>query len=336
MAARLGTPVLGVQGGAYPAAGTWQASFGWRYQKSDKHYIGSEYQVQRTNEGSEVINHINLADLSVRYQASKRVELALGVPYFMGTRSQALRNASRAIIERYQTQARGAGDVFFTARRWMLDTDKHPGGNLLFGLGVKIPTGENNVVDTFRVFSATPLPNGTITNVIRTVDQSIQPGDGGFGVLADLSAFKSLAKGRFSLYLNGAYLANPGGTSGVQTYRSATGEEVMSIADQYSLRAGAAVAVPGMSSLSFSAGVRFEGVPVRDLIGPSEGFRRPGYAVAIEPAISYVRGKSTISLGVPFAVYRNRLVSVADEANGTHGDAAFADYLILVGYSRRF
>ena len=26
----------------------------------------------------------------------------------------------------------------------------------------------------------------------------------------------------------------------------------------------------------------------------------------------------------------------ADEARGAHGDAAFADYLILAGYSRRF
>ena len=58
--------------------------------------------------------------------------------------------------------------------------------------------------------------------------------------------------------------------------------------------------------------------------------------VAVEPALAYVAGKNTITLGVPFAIYRNRLVSVADEANGTHGDAAFADYLILVGYSRRF
>jgi len=328
--------VLGVQGGGYPAAGTWQVSFGWRNQTSDKHYVGSEYQENRTNEGSEVINHVNLADLTVRYQATTRIELSLGVPYFMGTRSQALRNASRAIIERYQTQARGVGDVFFTGRRWMLDPDKHGGGNVLLGLGVKIPSGENNVVDTFRVFSPTPPPNGTVSNAVRTVDQSIQPGDGGFGVLADMSAFKSLANGKASLYMNAAYLSNPGGTSGVQTYRTAKGEEVMSIADQYSVRGGISVAVPKVTNLSFSAGVRWEGVPVHDLIGPSEGFRRPGYAVGIEPALMYVRGKNAISLGVPFAVYRNRLVSVADEANGTHGDAAFADYLILVGYSRRF
>lgn len=328
--------MLGVQGGGYPAAGTWQVSFGWRNQNSDKHYVGSEYQVNRTNEGSEVINHINLADLTVKYQATKRTELTLGIPYFMGTRSQALRNSQRAIIERYQTQARGAGDAFFTARRWMLDPEKHTGSNVLLGLGAKMPSGDNNVVDNFRVFSATPAPNGSVSNVLRTVDQSIQPGDGGFGILADMSAFKSLANGKASLYVSAAYLSNPGGTSGVQTYRSAKGEEVMSIADQYSVRGGISVAVPKITSMSFSAGVRWEGVPVRDLIGPSEGFRRPGYAIGIEPSLTYVHGKSAITLGVPFAVYRNRLVSVADEANGSHGDAAFADYLILVGISRRF
>jgi hypothetical protein len=328
----MGAPVIGVQGGSYPEKGTWQMSFGWRHQYSDKHYVGDEYQENRTNEGSEVINDVDLADVVVRYQATKRIEVSLGVPYFMGTRSQALRNAQREIIERYQTQARDVGDLMFGARHWMLDPDKHPRSNIQLGLGVKIPIGANNVTDTFRVFQATPLP-GSITNDIRTVDQSIQPGDGGFGVLADLNAFKGF--GDFALYFSGSYLSNPGETSGVRTYRSAPGEEVMSIADQYLVRGGASAAVPGVRNLSFSAGVRWEGVPVRDLIGGSYGFRRPGYAVSIEPSLSYVMGKNVFSIGVPFAVYRNRLVSVADEANGRHGDAAFADYLILAGFSRR-
>jgi hypothetical protein len=329
----MSTPVLGVQGGGYPEKGTWQMSFGWRYQMSDKHYVGTEYQVDRTNEGSEVVNHINLADLSVRYQATDRIELTLGSPYFMGTRSQPLRNAQREILERYQTQARGIGDLVFSGRGWLLDTASHPGGNIQFGMGVKIPTGTANAQDTFKLFDRA---TGTTSTAVRTVDQSIQPGDGGFGVLADLNAFKSLAGGKVSVYAGALYLANPQGTSSVLTYRSAKGEEVMSISDQYLLRAGAAVAVPGLSNLSFSAGVRWEGVPVRDLIGSSDGFRRPGYSIGIEPALNYVIGKNTYTLSVPFAVRRNRLVSVADEANGTHGDAAFADYLILVGFSHRF
>lgn len=332
----MSTPVLGVHGGAYPAKGAWSLSFGWRYQKSDKHYVGDEYQVERTNEGSEVINHVNLADLTIRYQATKRIELSLGAPYFMGTRSQAVRNTQREILERFQTQARGQGDIVFAARRWMLDTDKHQKGNVQLGLGVKIPTGQTNANDNFRVFSATPLPNGSISTQVRTVDQSIQPGDGGFGILADINTFRSLGSGNVALYFNAAYLSNPQETSEVLTYRTAKGEEKMSIADQYLVRGGASFAVPGVNNLSFSAGVRWEGVPVRDLIGGSDWFRRPGYAVSIEPALAYVRGKNVVTLGVPFAVYRNRLVSVPDEANNRHGDAAFADYLIMVSFTHSF
>lgn len=330
----MGTPVVGVRGATYPQPGDWQVSFGWRHQYSDKHYVGSEYQQNRTNEGSEVINDINLADIVVRYQASKRIELGVGIPYFMGTRSQPARNTEREIVERYQTQSRSVGDIIFTGRRWMLDPDSHPSSNIQLGLGVKVPTGANNVTDTFRRFQPA---DGSIASEIRTVDQSIQPGDGGFGILAELNAFKGLAGGKLALYFSGSYLSNPGGMSGVQTYRRAPGEQVMSIADQYLLRGGASVGVPGVQNLSLSVGMRWEGIPVRDLIGPSEGFRRPGYAVAVEPAITYVvGGKNIFTLGIPFAVYRNRLVSVADEANGRHGDAAFADYLVLFGISRRF
>jgi hypothetical protein len=326
----MSTPVVGVQGAAYPAPGTWSASFGWRYQKSDRHFVGSEYQEERDTEGSQVINNVNLADLSLRYQATKRVELNLGMPFFMGTRSQALRSQG-VLVERYQTQARGLGDIIFSARRWMMDPDTHPGANLQLGIGVKLPTGANNVTDTFRVLSA-----GTITNVVRTVDQSIQPGDGGFGILADFSTFKVLAFGNTSVYASGAYLTNPQGTSRVLTYRGAAGEQLMSIADQYLLRGGAAFPVPRSRNLSFSAGIRVEGVPVRDLLGPDDHFRRPGVAISIEPSLHIVTGKNVVTIGVPFAVYRNRFVSVPDEARGAHGDAAFADYIVLAGFSRRF
>jgi len=326
----MSTPVLGVQGGAYPAEGTWAATVGWRYQKSDRHFVGSEYQGERDEEGSQVINNVNLADLSIRYQATKRVELSLGVPVFMGTRSQALR-AQGELVERYQTQARGIGDIVFSARRWIFDPDTHAGANLQLGIGVKLPTGANNVTDTFRVLSG-----GVISNAVRTVDQSIQPGDGGFGILADFSAFKSLASGKVSVYASGAYLANPQGTSGVLTYRGGEGERLMSIADQYLLRGGAVFPVPRSTNLSFSAGLRVEGVPAHDLLGPSDHFRRPGVAISVEPALNIVRGKNGATIGIPFAIYRNRVRSVWDEVRSGHGDAAFADYLVMAGYSRRF
>jgi len=327
----MGTPGFGVQGTGYPAAGEWGFSLGWRYQESDRHFVGDEYQEIRDELGNQVINHVNLADLTVRYQATKRVELSLGVPYFMGTRSQSLRQ-NNVELERYQTAARGLGDIFFTTRRWMFDPDTHPGGNLQLGVGVKIPTGQNNSTDTFRVLSG-----NAVTNQIRTVDQSIQPGDGGFGVLVDVSTFTAVAGGKLSVYGGGAYLMTPGEKSNVQTYRTAPGEEVMSIADQFLARGGVALPIPKVPNMTFSGGLRLEGVPVRDVIGGDTGFRRPGVAVSIEPAVNMiVKGNNAVTLSVPVAIYRNRFQSVPDIARGAHGDAAFADYLILGGYSRRF
>src|SRR5262245_61845669 len=146
----MGTPGFGVLGGGYPLAGEWEVAFGWRHQKSDRHFVGSEYQEDRDEIGNQVINDVNVADLGIRYHATRRIELTLGIPYFMGTRSQMLRSQG-VNLERYQTAARGVGDIMFTARRWMFDPDTHPGGNLQFGAGVKIPTGANNLTDTFRV-----------------------------------------------------------------------------------------------------------------------------------------------------------------------------------------
>jgi len=327
----MGTPGFGVQGTGYPAAGEWSFSLGWRYQESDRHFVGDEYQEVRDELGNQVINHVNLADLTVRYQATKRTELNLGIPYFMGTRSQSLRQ-NNVELERYQTAARGLGDIFLTTRRWMFDPDTHPGGNLQLGVGVKIPTGQNNSTDTFRVVSG-----GAVTNQIRTVDQSIQPGDGGFGILVDFSTFSAIAGGKMSVYAGGAYLTTPGEKSNVQTYRTAPGEEVMSIADQYLVRGGVSFPIPRSVNMTFSAGLRAEGVPVRDIIGGDAGFRRPGIAVSIEPTVNViVKGKNAVALAVPFAIYRNRFQSVPDKARGAHGDAAFADYLILAGFSRRF
>jgi hypothetical protein len=38
---------------------------------------------------------------------------------------------------------------------------------------------------------------------------------------------------------------------------------------------------------TFSAGIRYECLPVKDLVGGSNGFRRPGYISSIEPGVAY-------------------------------------------------
>jgi hypothetical protein len=94
--------------------------------------------------------------------------------------------------------------------------------------------------------------------------------------------------------------------------------------------------ISGRHGLAASLGGLIEGIPSSDLVGGDRGFRRPGYTISIEPGLSYMAGRHTITLSVPVAVDRNRVRSFADKLNGRHGDAAFADYAVNVGYGYRW
>jgi hypothetical protein len=177
---------------------------------------------------------------------------------------------------------------------------------------------------------------------IRPVDQSIQPGDGGFGISMDFQYYQAISSG-ITGYLTGYYLANPRETNGVRTFRETLNpilknEAIMSVSDQYSFRAGL---MTGSNSKGISGllGARYEGVPVKDILGGSLGFRRPGSILSVEPGISYMKGNTNLQLSVPIAVRRNRPQSVTDIETSAqtgqfrNGDAAFADYLINIRYS---
>ena len=166
------------------------------------------------------------------------------------------------------------------------------------------------------------------------MDQSIQLGDGGTGFSLSYAMYKSIR--RFTIFSTGKYLFNPMGNNGVKTGRSAPLEAIMSIADQYLWEAGIGYAVPRARGLAFTVTSRMDGVPAFDAIGPSDAFRRPGYSVSLGPGVQYMHGKDMWSLNVGYAVRRDRTRSSTDIIRGTHGDAAFADSVYNVGYSRSF
>lgn len=116
--------------------------------------------------------------------------------------------------------------------------------------------------------------------------------------------------------------------------RTAAGEDLLSIAEQYIVRRGIAW-YPGIG-WGLSLGGRGEDVPVYDLLGSSRGGRRPGYAISVEPGVTWTKGAHAISMRVSYALERARLKSAPDRDNDRWGDAAFADYLLLAGYIRRF
>ena len=168
----------------------------------------------------------------------------------------------------------------------------------------------------------------------RLNDQSVQLGDGGFGFTIDTFAFKSFK--HLTIFGAATYLFNPRNTNGVPAGRPRPSEAVMSVSDQYVGRAGVAVPIRKLRGLAFNFGGRIEGVPSSDVFGKSDGFRRPGYAVSLEPGISFTRKKETWTVNVPVPVLRNRIRSVPEIRDGVRDAAAFADYIILAGYSRKF
>jgi hypothetical protein len=320
-------PVTGTEGSPYPRPGSVQLSSSYRWQKSDRHFVGSEYQADRDADSSQVVNNVHLVDLNVRYQWTQRTSVSASVPWFIASRSNPIRNANRVVIDRSVTHSNSLSDSSLTLRRWMKDPDSCKNGNFSLGLGAKLPTGESDHTDTRRTLSA-----GQIVSSVVPVDQSIQPGDGGWGFAVEATGFRRFG-GRSVGYASASYLFNPEEQSKTDRGGNDPNTRFLSIADQYLARVGVAT---NFRWVTASLGGRLEGVPSSDLIGGDKGFRRPGYAISIEPGLTFRRGHSALTVGVPVAVYRNRTRSYADKINGGHGDAAFADYLVIVGFSRLF
>ncbi len=308
--------------------GRWQLSVGYRKQLSHRHYVGTVEQKIRAEQGTEIVNDIHLFDVALTYAVTRRFNLSVGIPLQIAKRTRPgqldrLRGIENAPDQVFHST--GIGDISIMGRIWLLRPPSESGQNVSFGIGLKLPTGKADVTDT--VMTA----KGPVTSV---VDQSIQLGDGGWGIPLEVQAYKRIKK--TTLYASGTYLINPRDTNGVQTGRSRPSEAIMSVSDQYLARIGFSRPVPKTRRFAYTLGWRIEGVPVRDLIGKSNGFRRPGYAMSWEPGVQYFRARDTWSVAVPVAMRRNRKRSVSDILVGGAGDAAFADYIITVGYSHSF
>ena len=303
-----------------PRRQPWQVSIGYRYQPSNRHFRGDVEQHERDEANSEILNIYHLFDVSVSRQITRRWSVNASVPILFAYRDQKYPPIA-------EQRVRSIGDMTVGARVWLFRPPTESGGNVGVGFNLKLPTGDYNAttLSTYR--------DGT--TVVATNDQSIMAGDGGTGFSLDFQAYKPIPW-QSMVYFSGAYLFNPRNTNGVSTFRSAPGENVMSVADQYILRGGVSRPIPKLRGFVGTFGARWEGVPAHDAIGGSEGFRRPGYAVSLDPGLMYSRGSSVYSVSVPFAIHRDRTRSVPDIRNGRHGDAAFADYAIILGFSRSF
>ncbi len=292
----------------------------WRSFSSFRHFSGTVENTSRQTNGNFIPNHQNLYNISMDMQLTPRWSVNAFVPVLQGTRDQ-----KYAPVQKVEVA--GIGDMILGAQAWVFRPPTENGGNIAFSAGLKLPTGINGGMGTAK------LANGTVQQVVA--DQSLQPGDGSWGFTLGSQAYKQAYFHTIG-YFQGSWLFNPRDTNNVPTFRTAKGEGVMSVTDQYLFRAGLSRHVPKVYGLAASFGGRMEGIPVRDAFGKSNGFRRPGYIISIEPAVQYQYRRNMLSLSSPWAVQRNRRASVTDLANGKHGDAAFADYALILSVSHTF
>ena len=309
--------------GGYLQPGDFELTVGYRHQFSYKHFVGDVEQTYRVQQGTQVMNKINLQDINLTYQATSRFSLTLTVPLLFASR--------RSNNSYYTSHTAGLGDTALVAQGWLWNPRHARRGNISVGFGVQAPTGKDNVQNNVLTTAGATTPS------VVTADYSIQPGSGGWGMIFQWQAFRDLGHNTVA-YTTGSYVATQGGTNNVLRNANALKQPLTAynaIQDQYLLQVGVAHPVSVIKGLTLTFGPRMEGVPASNLIGNDLGFRRPGFAISAEPGIIYARGRNMIQASIGKAVYRDRTRSVPDKMLGTHGDAAFADYVWLLSYSFR-
>lgn len=324
-----------MDGGGVLVKGDFSVGTNFRYFQSFRHFRGKHEEPNRVANGTEVINDSYFVDISFNYALSNRLYATVLLPFASHVRSSMYEhggNPPSGLGERHITRSSGLSDMRLGVGYWLINDNLKP-YNFAVGAGIKLPTGDYNYMDTF--YNQGP---GRDQDIVSVVDQSIQLGDGGVGFNLDFQGYYMLSH-NFTVTTALFYLFNPEVTNGVLTRGSSTFE--FSVPDQFAAQLGALYS-PNIKGVNFYLGGRIEGVPSSDLIGSSEGYRRPGYAISVDPGINYHNNNLSLSLNVPIALERNRTQSFADKERTaetgvfTQGDAAFADYLINFNLTYRF
>jgi len=310
----------------------WQLNINNRYFRAHRDFKGKVD--QNTPKQNEAVVKSFMTDISLARMLQNGWSLNLSVPIAANSREASIEHGG-ANTKRHTTNSFGVGDIRFTVYKWILKPTVKQRGNLQLGLGLKLPTGDYKYQDYFY--------RNDSTKVLAAVNPSIQLGDGGTGIITELNTFYILNAARtLSLYGNFYYMANPREQNGTAITNgrvppridSITNNIVLSVPDQFSIRGGATL---NTKNWSFSGGVRYDGTPVNDLLGGSEGVRRAGYNFSIEPGVVYKIKGATIYTYVPIIVGRETKQTVSDLHKSdilnqyilTQG--GFADYVIFVG-----
>ena len=312
----------------------WQLSLTNRYYKSFRDF--KESTDQKTPAENQFVNKVYTFDISLTRILSNGWSLNMNLPITSNSRTSANEHGGPN-TKRHSTHSFGAGDLRVTAYKWILPTVEEQKWNMQLGLGIKFPTGDYRYQDYFY--------RNDSTKVLSGVNPGIQLGDGGTGIITELNTFYVVNK-TFSFYGSFHYLISPREQNGMAFTTGRTPSELQvktgavetSVPDVFSIRAGAFINV---NNLAFSAGIRNEGSPVEDLIGGSNGGRRAGHNLSIEPGLLYRLKAATLYFYMPVIIDRRVKQNVPDkiatEITGVYTVSAggTANYLVFAGVSFR-
>ncbi len=217
---------------------------------------------------------------------------------------------------RYGANSYGIGDLSLFSQCYLLKPKEHPFGNLAVGVGMKIPTGNWDV--------RANLPNLAGFDYTRRAvyPAAIMPGDGGTGIILGVNGYKNFRKSFLrgnTVFGSVSYLSNPANTNGTQSIVSSEGvplapqfltELTNSVTDSYNAQVGASIKIPRTWDKPVLAGLRarvtfnIEGIPDRDFIGRSDGYRQPGYILAVAPGFTYAYKRTLFIAEVPLVFSR--------------------------------
>lgn len=288
-----------------------------RYFEAPETYRGDNYITDTL-----VRNKLYTLNFSILRILNNGWSMAINIPISANARKNYADHGGLALPQ-YTTRAFGLGDIRIAAYKWLLDPITNQKGNIQAGLGIKLPTGDYRYQDYFH--------RKVDSTVLAPVDQAIQLGDGGTGITVELSGFYSINK-KISLFASGFYLVNPreqNGTSNLKG-RTATAIEiknsttVMSVPDQYNLRGGINLE---LQKFIMTGALRYEKVPVNDLIGGNKGFRRAASISSAEAGATFKMTNVLIfgNVGIPF----ERNIIQNEQNNMT--PAGFANVIFTLG-----
>lgn len=320
MPLRFTSASLGGQQAPYLLPHEWQIGLAARRVASNRFFVEQHEDETQAPGGQPLHLRLNTVDLSATYATSERLSLTLTVPLSHSTADNAYPD-----LQRHQVSSTGVGDISLMGNLWVGAPTGHPKGNVLLGLGVKVPTGSNHVLGNFYD------PAGNASRV--PIPQTVQLGDGGWSVLAEAQGFRQLFP-RGSAYFTGFYSISLRQHTDVIWPPANT---FWAVPDVYTARLGLSYALKAEPSLSASLGGRIDGTPVRDLIGGrTDYFRHAGFTAYVDPGLSLQKGPNQFTLNVPIRVRHSYLSMLINNGQAVRiGTGGVADFVIYLGYSRR-